>query len=66
MIDEIPDDEAVSAMDECAGKVFDAVASRFRNLSPGVLAAERGRTLAILQRYLRIQRKPKKNAPEMR
>ncbi len=61
---EIAEEEATAAMDECAGEAFDAVASRFRNLSPGVIAAERARTLATLQRYLRIERTPKPKAPE--
>jgi ATP-dependent helicase/DNAse subunit B len=63
-VNEIPSEEAVSAMGECAGEAFDEVALRFRNLSPGVLAAERARTIETLQRHLRLQRAPKKNAPE--
>lgn len=60
----IPCDDANATMAECANAAFNAMAIRFRNLTPGMLAAERARMLATLQRYLRLQREPKKNAPE--
>ncbi len=61
---DIPADEALASMSECAGTAFDKVAVRFRNLTQGLLTAERTRTIATLQRHVRLQQTPKKKAPE--
>jgi len=57
-IPEIESDEAAAAMRECAGAAFDLVATQFRHLPEGVLAAERARTIETLLRYERIARDP--------
>jgi len=62
---EIPEDEAVAAMASAAGNAFDETARRLRNLAPGLLAAERARTLATLQRHLRLAREADINSDDV-
>ncbi len=61
---EIPEDEAAAAMATAAGEAFDDAARRLRNLSPGLLAAERARILTTLQRHLRLTREADNSSEE--
>ncbi len=64
LLAEIPPDEAAAAMERCAGEAFDQAAARLRGLAPGVLAAERTRTLSTLQRHLRLAREAESESAE--